>query len=87
VDLKQFPLQPAQLADLTGGDRNVNAGIVRRLLSGEERGPKRDAVLLNAAAAFWVANHVSGLLPGWEKASELIDSGQAARKLKQLTEH
>jgi anthranilate phosphoribosyltransferase len=87
VDLKQFPLQPAQLADLIGGDRNVNAGIVRRLLSGEERGPKRDAVLLNAAAALWVANHVPGLLPGWERASELIDSGQAAQKLKQLTEH
>ena len=48
---ENFPLQPATLADLRGGDKFVNAEIIRRILRGEERGPKRDAVLLNAGAA------------------------------------
>src|SRR2546421_2427277 len=43
-----FALQPASLADLQGSDRVANAEIIRRLLRGAERGPKRDAVLLNA---------------------------------------
>jgi len=79
-----FPLQPAALADLAGGDREANAAIVRRLLDGGERGPKRDAVLLNAAAALFVAGQTMSLTDGWELAAELIDSGQAAKKLKAL---
>src|SRR5207249_3113491 len=43
-DASQLPLQPATLADLLGGDREMNAEIVRAILRGEERGPKRDAV-------------------------------------------
>ena len=79
-----FPLQPATLADLRGGDREVNAAIIRRILRGEERGPKRDAVLLNAAAALFVAGKTKSLVAGWELAAETIDSGQAAGKLAEL---
>ncbi len=79
-----FPLQPATLADLRGGDRDVNAGIIRRILRGEERGPKRDAVLLNAAAALFVADKTKSLAAGWELAAETIDSGKAAGKLAEL---
>lgn len=79
-----FPLQPGTLADLRGGDREVNATIIRRILSGDERGPKRDAVLLNAAAALFVAGHVRSLLEGWERAAAVIDSGQAFAKLQEL---
>ena len=79
-----FPLQPATLADLRGGDRDVNAAIVRRILRGEERGPKRDAVLLNAAAALFVAGKTKSLVAGWELAVEIIDSGKAAGKLAEL---
>ena len=61
-----FPLQPATLADLRGGDREVNAAIIRRILRGEERGPKRDAVLLNAAAALFVAGKTKSLVAGWD---------------------
>ncbi len=82
---EQFPLQSATLADLAGGDRDANAEIVRRLLRGDERGPKRDAVLLNAAAALFVAGQVRTLADGWERAVELIDSGTAFSKLKALT--
>ena len=79
-----FPMQPATLADLRGGDRDVNAAIVRRILRGEERGPKRDAVLLNAAAALFVAGKTKSLVAGWELAVEIIDSGKAAGKLAEL---
>jgi len=82
-----FPLQPAALADLVGGDKAANAAITRAILRGEERGPKRDAVQLNAAAALFVAGRVKSLLAGWELADELIASGAAAAKLEQLTGH
>jgi len=79
-----FPIQPATLADLAGSDCAANARIVRRLLCGEERGPKRDAVLLNAAAALFVAGKTKSLVAGWELGAELIDSGKAGAKLKEL---
>jgi anthranilate phosphoribosyltransferase len=79
-----FPLQPATLADLRGGDREVNASIIRRVLRGEERGPKRDAALLNAAAALFVAGRVKSLTDGWKLAAQVIDSGKAAEKLAAL---
>jgi anthranilate phosphoribosyltransferase len=80
-----LPLQKAALADLAGGDAKVNAVIVRDVLTGHERGPKRDAVLLNAAAALHVAGRVKSLIEGWELAGETIDSGKAATKLKDLS--
>jgi anthranilate phosphoribosyltransferase len=79
-----FPLQPAMLADLRGGDREENATIIRRILHGEECGPKRDAVLLNTAAALFVAGKTKSLVAGWELAAETIDSGKAAVKLAEL---
>lgn len=80
----ELPLQPATLEDLAGSDRATNAQIIRRLFHGDERGPKRDAVLLNAAAALFVAGKTKSLAVGWEFASEIIDSGKAAQKLKDL---
>ena len=80
-----FRLQPVVLADLAGSDRAANAEIVRRLLQGRERGPKRDAVLLNAGAALFVAGKVKSLSEGWDLAAELIDSGKALAKLKSLS--
>ena len=79
-----FPLQPASLADLVGGDAAANAETMRRLLRGEERGPKRDAVLLNAAAALFVAGRSRTLADGWELAADTIDGGKAASKLDEL---
>jgi anthranilate phosphoribosyltransferase len=79
-----FPLQPAVLADLRGGDREVNAAIIRRILHGEERGPKRDAVLLNAAAALFVAGCTRTMAEGWDLAAQTIDSGKAGAKLAEL---
>ena len=81
---ENFPLQPATLADLHGGDKLANAEIIRRILRGDERGPKRDAVLLNAGAGLFVAGKVKSLAEGWELAGETIDSGQASAKLVEL---
>jgi anthranilate phosphoribosyltransferase len=80
----QFPLQPAALADLLGGDKITNAKIVLEILSGKERGPKRDAVLLNAAAALFVAGKTKSLSEGWDLAAETIDGGNANEKLAEL---
>jgi anthranilate phosphoribosyltransferase len=80
-----FPLQPATLADLRGGDRVANATIIRDILRGAERGPKRDAVLLNAGAALFVAGRAKSIRDGWELAAQVIDDGRAAAKLRELT--
>jgi anthranilate phosphoribosyltransferase len=86
LSLENFPLQPARLEDLLGGDKFQNAKITRAILSGDERGPKRDAVLLNAGAGLFVAGKVKSLLEGWELAVEIIDSGKANAKLAELSE-
>lgn len=80
-----LPLLPATLADLAGGDAPTNAEIIRRLLRGEERGPKRDAVLLNAAAALFVVGRVNSFAAGWELATSVLASGQGMAKLASLT--
>lgn len=84
LPVEDLPLRPATLDDLKGGDRRTNAGIVRRLLCGEERGPKRDAVLLNAAAALLVAGRADSITEGWRLAAEVIDGGAAQAKLEEL---
>ncbi|MGA2247322.1 MAG: anthranilate phosphoribosyltransferase [Verrucomicrobiota bacterium] len=85
VAWEHLPLQPATLADLRGGDKFVNAETIRRILGGAERGAKRDAVLLNAGAALWVAGRAGSLTEGWELAAATIDGGRAGEKLAELT--
>ena len=80
-----FPTQPVSLSDLAGGDRETNATHVRRILSGDERGPRRDAVLLNAGAALLVAGRAGSISEGWETAAELIDTGVARAKLREIS--
>jgi anthranilate phosphoribosyltransferase len=77
-------VQPATLADVLGGDKMANAKIVREILSGKERGPKRDAVLINAAAALFIAGKTKSLIEGWDLAVETIDGGKANSKLTEL---
>ncbi len=81
---EHFPLQKASLADLAGGSREANAVIIRRILGGEERGPKRDAVLLNSGAALFVAGRVRTVAEGWDAAARIIDEGRAQAKLEEL---
>lgn len=72
-----FPLQPATLADLAGGDRHTNATLIENLLRGRDTGPRRDAVLLNAGAALFIAGAARTIIDGWDKASEILASGTA----------
>jgi anthranilate phosphoribosyltransferase len=81
-----FSFRSASLQDLAGGNREENARIVLALLAGKERGPKRDAVLLNAGAALFVAGRVRSQIDGLELAAEIIDSGCALAKLNELRE-
>ena len=80
-----FPIQPATLTSLRGGDRQANSAIIRDVLSGKDRGPKREAVLLNAAAALFIAGAAPSVTAGWDLAARVIDNGQAWTKLQQLS--
>lgn len=82
--VSSYPLQPATLADLAGGDRFANAEIVRRILGGAERGPKRDAVLLGAGTALFLAGSAKSVFEGWTRAEEVLESGAAQTKLRDL---
>ncbi len=84
LPMKNFPLQPAKLDDLLGGDKFQNAEITHKILRGQDRGPKRDAVMLNAGAALFVAGKAGSLAEGWELAERTIDSGAAYAKLVEL---
>ncbi|MEM7798812.1 MAG: anthranilate phosphoribosyltransferase [Chloroflexota bacterium] len=85
-EIETFELDPAGLGfdygtleDLIGGTPDENAAITRAILSGEETGPKRDIVLLNAAAA--LALETRDFAAGLAKAKASIDSGAAAKML------
>lgn len=78
-----------ELADpkaLLGGTTEENAQITLDVLSGKERGPKRDIVLLNAAAAISVSAKAHNFEQGIEMARGSLDSGTALRKLEMLKE-
>jgi anthranilate phosphoribosyltransferase len=76
-------LRRAALADLTGGAPAENAEALKALLAGAQ-GPYRDIVLINAAAAFLVADKVETLREGVELAGQVIDDGRAAAALERL---
>jgi anthranilate phosphoribosyltransferase len=70
--------------ELRGGDRVENARILVSILDGSERGPKRDLVLLNAAAGFVACNLAPDLGTGLERARAQIANGAALAKLNAL---
>lgn len=84
LKIQNFPIQPATLADLKGGDPQTSAGIIRDILNGKERGPRLEAILLNTAAALFVAGKSRSMTEGWEMAKDLIQSGATAAKLEAL---
>lgn len=78
-----FGLAQASADALKGGDADYNAEITRSILNGEE-GPRRDIVLLNAAAAIVAGDKARDLNEGVQVAAEVIDSGKALEKLEGL---
>lgn len=77
-------LKRGEKGDLLGGTPAENAAITRSILDGRERGAKRDAAVLNAAAALFVAGKAVSLAGAVKLAEETIDSGRALKKLEQF---
>ncbi len=80
---EDFGMPRTGIADLQGGDREENAQIIRQILAGEP-GPRRDIVLMNAAAALVVGGKARDLKEGVALAAQSVDSGAAAAKLSTL---
>ena len=78
-------LEPCAAPALQGGDARANADITRRVLDGG-RGPARDVVLLNAAAALLVAGRVPDLRAGVTEAGRAVDDGRAGTLLRRVVE-
>jgi anthranilate phosphoribosyltransferase len=80
---EDFGLDRAPISAISGGDAAHNAALIRAILSGE-RGPRRDIVIANAAAALVAAGRAADFLEGARVAAESIDSGAALTKLDAL---
>lgn len=88
--VRNFTLEPAEaglaqapVAALAGGDAGGNAVLIEKILQGEP-GPRRDVVLLNAAAALVLAGRAVDFAAGVHRAADAIDSGAGLRLLAQL---
>ena len=85
VDPREFGAGPGGPEDLRGGDASDNAAIINTVFDGET-GPRRDAVILNAGAALYVAGVSKTLESGVHDARDAIDDGRAAETLRRLIE-
>ncbi len=83
VTPEELGLERARIADLKGGDSTTNAEIMRGVLAGA-KGPIRDIVLLNGAAALVIGGKSRDLRAGIDLAAETIDSGAAHRALERM---
>ena len=83
---EQFGYERCEKGALTGGTPAENAEITKAILKGEEKGPKRQAVCLNAGAALYIAGKAASIEEGVKLAESLIDSGVALKKLEEFVE-
>jgi len=83
IEPEQFGFKRCRKEELTGGDPAENAGITRAILGGE-KGPKREAVLLNSAAGIYIARPELGIKNALKVAEESIDSGKAQAQLEKF---
>ena len=85
IQPEDFGFEKCTKEDLKGGTPQENAEITRKILQGE-KGPKRDAVLMNAGAALYIGGKADSMKAGIELAAELIDSGKAMETLEKFIE-
>ncbi|MEO8190185.1 MAG: anthranilate phosphoribosyltransferase [Acidobacteriota bacterium] len=83
LDLSHLPADSVSPEELKGGDAAENAAMLRALLEGE-RGPRRDAVLWNAAVALTVEGSARDVADGYERAAHALDSGAARESFERL---
>lgn len=81
---EQFGFTSCKKEDLVGGTPAENAAITLGILKGGDKGPKRNAVLLNAGAALYIAGKADSFENGIKLAGELIDNGAALAKLEEF---
>lgn len=86
ITSEQFGYERCEKGALTGGTPAENAEITKAILKGEEKGPKRQAVCLNAGAALYIAGKAASIEEGVKLAESLIDSGAALKKLGEFVE-
>lgn len=86
ISPEDFGIAPADIGTLAGGDAATNAGIIEAVLRGEQ-GPRRDVVLLNAAAAIVAGGAAPSLGEGIRIAANSIDTGGAFRRLESLRDY
>jgi len=85
VTPEEFGMKSVRLEDISGGDAETNAAIIREVLAGS-KSPRRDVVLLNAAAALVAAGKFDHMGDALSLAAQSIDSGAAAAKLEALVQ-
>jgi anthranilate phosphoribosyltransferase len=83
---EQFGYTRCDKKDLVGGTPQENAAITLAILQGQDKGPKRQAVCLNAGAALYLAGKAETIEAGVRLAETIIDSGKAYEKLQQFIE-
>lgn len=76
----------SDMQHLAGGDAELNAVIIKTILSGK-KGPKRDIAVVNAGAALYVGGIADSIRHGIALAADAIDSGAAEKKLQELIDH
>jgi anthranilate phosphoribosyltransferase len=85
-DPEELGFRKSNLNDLTGGDVRVNAGILVDILTGSERGARKDSAVINAAAAIVAGKKADLLAEAVDLACNSIESGKAYEKLRKLIE-
>lgn len=83
---EQFGYTRCSKEDLVGGTPQENAEITKAILTGTEKGPKRQAVCLNAGASLYITGKAATIEEGVRMAEQLIDSGAAMKKLEEFIE-
>ena len=83
---EDFGFERCTKKDLEGGTPEENAKITLAILKGEEKGHKRNAILMNAGAALYIGGKADSMKDGVKLAAELIDSGKALETLNKLVE-
>ncbi len=83
---EDFGLARCSLEDIATGTPGANAETIRAVFGGADRGPRRNAVLMNAAGALYIGGKAASMADGIDLAAALLDSGAAERKLRQLAE-
>ncbi|ADL68745.1 anthranilate phosphoribosyltransferase [Thermoanaerobacterium thermosaccharolyticum DSM 571] len=83
IDPHDYGINLSRDTDINGGDSKENAKIILDILEGQ-KGPKRDIVVLNSAAALYVGKAVDNIKEGVMLAEHLIDSGAALGKLNEI---